>query len=354
MAVLSTIFSAVSEIKAPSGLWQWLILSVFSFIENYGVRVLVFTLLLKLLLSPLDIFQRVKARKNQKITERLKPDLEKLQKQYPDKTQFSQKQMELNKKEGYSYFSACLPAILTMVIFITLLQGLNSISQYMNFKEYHELWETYHIEYTIAEEKGMDVDDATEYAQDAVVKKYDEIKVSFLWIKNIWSPDVPWKKPINDRDAWKSNAGKYATDITKSGMDKVEFDNMISEYSIVMKKLYNDESNKTNGILVLPILSLGLSIAQQLLSRRQQKQTGQDNMAGGGSMKIMMWIFPIMIGFFSLQYTAAFSIYLVTSYAVGLLITLSANLLFFITDKRDKNDKENNVQKYGRPDPNDL
>lgn len=57
--------------------------------------------------------------KNQKITERLKPTMEKIQKQYGDNKQaFSQKQMELNRKEGYSYFSACLPMIVTLVVFI--------------------------------------------------------------------------------------------------------------------------------------------------------------------------------------------------------------------------------------------
>ena len=108
MAFLSAILFA-AEIKQPSGLWELLLLQVFSFIQNYGWRVVLFTLCLKLLLSPLDIFQRYKARKNQKITERLKPQMEKLQKQYTDQTVLAQKQMQLNKKEGFSYMSSCLP-----------------------------------------------------------------------------------------------------------------------------------------------------------------------------------------------------------------------------------------------------
>ena len=98
------------SITAPGKMWHLVILKVFSFVADYGWRIVVFTVLLKLLLSPLDFYQRYKMNKNQKITERLKPTMEKLQKQYGgDKQAFSQKQMELNRREGYSYFSSCLP-----------------------------------------------------------------------------------------------------------------------------------------------------------------------------------------------------------------------------------------------------
>lgn len=84
MAFLSNVLLSAADtvIKEPSWLWEKLLLHVFNFIGNYGWRVVFFTVCLKLLLCPLDIYQRYKARKNQKITERLKPEMEKLQKQY--------------------------------------------------------------------------------------------------------------------------------------------------------------------------------------------------------------------------------------------------------------------------------
>ena len=81
-------------IIAPSGMWASLIMKVFGFIANYGWRIVVFTLILKLVISPLDFYQRYKMNKNQKITERLKPTMDKLRKQYAgDEKAFSQKQM---------------------------------------------------------------------------------------------------------------------------------------------------------------------------------------------------------------------------------------------------------------------
>ena len=135
----------LSQAVAPTGLWSELILNVFSFVGNYGWRIVLFTICLKLVLSPLDIFQRYKARKNQLIMLKIKPQMDKLQKMYGDDPRvLSQKQMELNKKAGISYFSSCLPAIVTLVVFMTLLfMGLQPISQYQNFRQYELLYGTY-------------------------------------------------------------------------------------------------------------------------------------------------------------------------------------------------------------------
>ncbi|MBQ8881848.1 MAG: hypothetical protein IJY70_00435, partial [Clostridia bacterium] len=91
------------------------------------------------------------------------------------------------------------------------------------------------------------------------------------------------------------------------------------------------------------------------LSMRQQKKSGQTNeMAGGGVMKMMLFIMPIMMGVFALTSTAAFSLYLVVQYAFSLIITLVSNLILFIIDKKEEKKLAKTVVKYGRPDPNDF
>lgn len=397
MAFLN-IVCAATEIAVPEGLWEWLLLDVFTFIANYGWRVVLFTLCLKLLLSPLDIFQRYKARKNQKITQRIAPQIEKLRQQYPDPQDFQQKQMALNKKEGISYFSSCLPSIATLVVFITLCMSLTGVSQYMNFKEYVSLNSAYHTAYeevidsayasskdtydaiyseaydaavaggaeeadaTIAAENAKRAaletavgTSAKETAQAAVVAEYEEISVSFLWIKNIWAPDVPWSNAVNDKSSFEANIGDYGKSAAKSGYSEAQLTELIGEYETVMAGLLSEEYNSSNGFLILPILSMAMSIVMQVLSQRQQKQSGQldPNSQTAGTMKFMMFLMPIMIGYFSLSYTAAFSLYMVASYSFSLVLTLGSNLLFMLIDKRQEKKKLTTVVKYGRPDPND-
>ncbi|MDE7373295.1 MAG: YidC/Oxa1 family membrane protein insertase [Clostridia bacterium] len=69
---------------------------------SFGWVVIVFTVILRLILSPLDIWQKVIARKNSKAMERMKPQLEALQAKYgDDKQRIMQEQRALYKKEKY-------------------------------------------------------------------------------------------------------------------------------------------------------------------------------------------------------------------------------------------------------------
>ncbi len=360
----SAVLSASVPLKAPKGLWEWLLLDVFEFVENYGWRIVVFTLCLKLLLCPLDIYQRVKARKNQKITERLRPQIEKLEKQYADPSERMRKQQELQKKEGMSFASACLPAILTMVIFFTLLSGLNKVSYYTNFKNYIELNEVYQTTYAqVVETEGDSA--ATLAAEAAVQDHYDNNKTGWLWVKSIWSPDVPWENEVASFDKFKKNVGDFGK---AKKYKSAGFTGSAEEWQALMNK---DNYNKVmgnlrkthdgaNGYLILPVLSLLMSLATQFISRYQQRQTGQvtKDMPGGGMMKAMTWILPLMIGWFSLQYTTAFALYLVVQYSFSLLLTLVTFFVNKLVDRNEakKNESEqgNGIIKYGRPDPNDF
>ncbi len=105
-----------------------------------GLGIIVFTLVLKAITLPFDVYQRYKTRKQTLIMRGMKDDLDKLQKQYAnDKTTYNQKMMELYKKNGYSMFGACLPMILSLVILIVAFQGFNSYSRYANVKQFVDM-----------------------------------------------------------------------------------------------------------------------------------------------------------------------------------------------------------------------
>lgn len=109
-----------------------------------GVGIIIFTLILKTIVLPFDIYQRVSMRKQSLKMEKMRPELEKLQKQYAnDKAMYSQKMMELYKKNNYSMFSACVPMILMMIILIVAFNELNYFSQYSNLHAYSNMVEVY-------------------------------------------------------------------------------------------------------------------------------------------------------------------------------------------------------------------
>ena len=85
------------------------------FISNYGIVILIMTLLIKLLLSPLTI----KSYKSTAKMQVMKPEIDKLNEKYPDQKDAMKKQqatMELYQKAGISPMGGCLPMLLQMPI----------------------------------------------------------------------------------------------------------------------------------------------------------------------------------------------------------------------------------------------
>ena len=136
---------SVSTIPAISLNWiGQLIRILIEGIGIVGVGIIVFTLILKCIVLPLDIFSRIQGKKQALIMERMRPQMEKLQQQYAnDKNMYNQKVMELQRKSGYSMLGSCLPMIVSLVIFIVVFQAFSTYSQYANLKSYNDLVNAY-------------------------------------------------------------------------------------------------------------------------------------------------------------------------------------------------------------------
>lgn len=94
---------------------KWIILPIFNTVEkvfsNYGIVILIMTLIIKLLLMPLTFKSYVSTAK-QKL---LKPELDELRAKFKDDQQgFASAQMQLYQKTGVSMFGGCLPMLLQM------------------------------------------------------------------------------------------------------------------------------------------------------------------------------------------------------------------------------------------------
>lgn len=135
-----------------------------------GVGIIVFTLILKTIVLPLDIYSRINSKKQALIMDRMRPQMEKLQKQYAnDKNMYNQKVMELQKKSGYSMFGACLPMIVSLVIFIIVFNAFSTYSQYANLKTYNDMVVKYNdvvLTYVVENPDNPSTDDGFLFAVD--------------------------------------------------------------------------------------------------------------------------------------------------------------------------------------------
>lgn len=112
--------------------------------STVGLGVIMFTLVLRLIVLPFDIFSKVKTKKNAVKMEEMRGDLEKLQKQYAgNKELYNQKMLALQKKNGYSPFAGCLPMILSLVIFFIAIDAFRAYSAHAMAGEYNEIISAY-------------------------------------------------------------------------------------------------------------------------------------------------------------------------------------------------------------------
>lgn len=147
--LLSSIFLPSFGNLGGSGNYDWLskvIAGLIGFVGDVGIGIILFTLILKLITLPLDIYSRASMKKNNLKMEMMKDDLEKLKKQYKNNEQlYQQKMMSLYKKNGYNAFSACLPTIITLVFFIVVIGAFNKYSRIADREVFVEMGKAYDV-----------------------------------------------------------------------------------------------------------------------------------------------------------------------------------------------------------------
>jgi YidC/Oxa1 family membrane protein insertase len=95
----------------------YLLTFIQTFVVNWGVAIMLLTLVVKMVLYPLSA---ASFRSNAKLR-KLQPQLLRLKEQHgDDKQKFSQEMMNLYKKEGANPLGGCLPLLLQMPVFIAL------------------------------------------------------------------------------------------------------------------------------------------------------------------------------------------------------------------------------------------
>jgi len=102
---------------------KWLLLMFYKIIPNYGVAIILLTLLVKIIFFPLT----KKSSESTKRMQALSPKIKELQEKYKSNQQKMNAEMaELYKKEGYNPLSGCLPMLLQIPIFFAMYNLFNN------------------------------------------------------------------------------------------------------------------------------------------------------------------------------------------------------------------------------------
>lgn len=334
------LLNAISLTK-PTGFWASIIFGMEGAVKNYALALILVTIIIKLVMVPLDFINRYTSKKSSRKQAELKPELDKINAKYAnDKNALNQKTMALYKAHNYNVTGTCFGMlaylVLTMVVFWTLFGSLNTISAYKIGDQYLQVRKEYFAEYNIdvdaltdeqsvmaeyeskiaeltegksEEEKTQILDEYSTKANKKAKEKYDEVATSFLWIKNIWLADST-VNPVM----------KYTDFINKSSLTKEQITE--EEYNLVISPM-KDTERSYNGLFILAILAAGINYLSTAMnnwiSQARAKKKGLDpKLVTNNSNKALTFIMPIIMGVFTLFYNAAFGLYIVA----GALITL--------------------------------
>ena len=100
-----------------SNLFGYALNFIYEMIQNYGLAIILFSVLLKIILLPFSIKQQ----KTMKKTAELQVKLKKIQEKYKnDQMKLNQEIMDLYKKENMSPLSGCLPSIIQIILLLAM------------------------------------------------------------------------------------------------------------------------------------------------------------------------------------------------------------------------------------------
>ena len=141
-----------------------------NFVGNYGLAIILFTVLIKIIMLPLSIKQQRTMKKSAKLQEQIKV----LQFKYKnDPEKLNREMMDLYKKENMSPFSGCLSTIVQFILLISIFYMVRCPLTYMERIDKTQI-DTYVQQ---LKDNGMSINQS--YSEIDIIRELDYLKEKF-------------------------------------------------------------------------------------------------------------------------------------------------------------------------------
>ena len=383
------ILSMISAVSAPKSLWVTLINWIQSAVGNWGWTIILVTVLIKLVTTPLDFWVKFNTKRQTLIQQKCAPQIAKLQKKFGnDRNAFRLQSQSIYKREGLDMRTGCIVmlinTILSFTIFITFYNDLRKVSAYEAINQYEQIEVTYNdnyykafVDYKPDDEFNTkeDVDawfadynameesaakktkeeyitpylvHATEKASAEAVSywKSNKANSAWLWVQNIWVADST-AKPFPSYSTLKSIASNTGyTGYVKSNIQEEQYDKIAT-------LIVSNAQRTNNGFYILPILAGLITFLSQFIAELHNKlknkkankvaQEAGNEMAS--SMKMMKFIMPIVMVVFTLTASASFGLYILASNVSSILFGELTTLIIDALTKKQRLQVEAELEK---------
>jgi len=313
---------SMANFNAISSLLKQVLDFIFGVVGNYGWSVIIFTLLIRLLVLPLDI----KSKQSMRKTQVLQPKLQAIQKKYAnDKEKLNKKTQELYKAEGINPLAGCLPMLISMPVLMCMFTAMRVM--------------------------------ANEQIVQMLLNLKDGIEPVFqnwFWVKNVFQPDsfmasiIPmFGDPLSQIQGVNGSAILTAENVAmaKNFVQSAEYSAIAAQFGAsadtlryTAKLLMWDIKIplEFNGLFILPILAAATSLlSSKLLNAGQKPQPAAQGDQAQQTNKMMTMMMPLMSLFFCATSNAAFSIYWVFVNIIQIVQQYLMNVYFERKDAQE-------------------
>lgn len=285
---------------------------IYDFVQNYGLAIILFTIVIKMILLPLNIKSQKSMRKQQKI----QPYIMELQEKYKnDQQKLQQEMMKVYKNNNVSMTGGCLPMLIQFPILIGLYQVIQRPLQYM----LGVVWEGAYNEILHLRDAAQNL-----------VASIPGIMGNYAGAEplNIWNQGQIF---ISKWAAAVGTQGSTLEGVAGAAQHPwvVNFDFLGLDLSTVPGDAFSHaiSSGAWMGlvILIIPLLAVVSSIVSMKISQMQAGQNNSANNQANQMNKTMNLIMPIMTGFFTIILPAGLGLYWIISSVVQIVQQLAVN-----------------------------
>ncbi len=267
-----------------ANLFGYVLNFLYGFVGNYGIAIILFSVLVKIIMIPISISQQKTMKKSQKLNEEMKQ----IQFKYKnDQEKMNQEVMELYKREKMSPFSGCFSAIIQIILLFSVFYLVRSPLTYMK-KVDKQI-----IEKSIAavQENGG----TSNYKEIAVINYINKLQNEETVSKEEQESSEEIKEEEqNEQDSQNENNEESINENKQNEINNKDFD--INEYKdelyINMNLLGIDlskvptEDLRNIKALIIPILYVISSfISIRLSTNMTNKKKNQEKLISDGSEK---------------------------------------------------------------------
>ncbi len=367
---MSAIFGVIA---VPLG---FIMKACYLLVKNYGIALILFTIIIRVLLLPLNIKQQKSTARMSK----LQPQLQKLQKKYANnKEKYQEEMMNLYAKEGASPTAGCMPMLITMLVLFALIEVVYNPLYYVTNANRDDLdasnkliTDLYTVSYEVdkteettlkdmiakiqTENSGISEDEVYDKLKEqlsenknidklemsdkqwkmviSAIKAHNDIDTGFMLNEDYITPSLAKGRPALLNFSFVNKAdGKYAdvlelVDGTGKLRDTVkDFD--YTFFGITLESFPKWNGFNSGSLLVLvPILSFVFQLIMTVVSQYYTKKNNPTAASSMGGMKIMLYIMPVFSLVFTFNFPVGLGIYWVMSSIVGLGQTVFLNTVY--------------------------